>query len=169
MTHTAKDPLFHAKVRDTARRQKVMGALGASLEALAPGEAEIRLPLRRDLTREDGTLGTGVIATLLDSACGFAALSLAPPGGAVLAVEFKVNLHFPAAGETFIARGAVERAGGALSTCVGQGFSVESGEEKLVATMLSTIMTVVKPERERGGGASREAANLTEDKRFGRS
>ena len=63
----------------------------------------------------------------------------------MLAVEFKVNFVSPAIGIEFIARGEVKRAGKNLATCASEGFVVKDGEEKLVATMLSTIMTVIRP------------------------
>jgi len=49
--------------------------------------------------------------SVIDSACGYAALTLMPPSEAVLCVEFKVNLLAPARGARFHAHGRVERAG----------------------------------------------------------
>jgi uncharacterized protein (TIGR00369 family) len=140
-----KDPDFGNKVRESFARQKVMGTFGASLTELSPGRAEIRLPFSESLTQQHGFLHAGVLASVLDSACGYATLSLSPPNGAVLAVEFKINFLSPATGESFIARGKVLRAGRNLSTCTAEGFAATSGQEKLVATMLSTIMTVIRP------------------------
>ena len=82
---------------------------------------------------------------MLDSACGYATLSLSPPGGAVLAVEFKVNFISPATGRLFIARAEVARTAANLSTCSADAYMIVEDKEKLVATMLSTIMTVVRP------------------------
>ena len=78
-----------------------------------------------------------------------------PPGAAVLTVEFKVNLMAPAAGEAFVARGRVLKAGRTLTTCSGDVFAVDGGDEKHVLTMLGTIMTVhnrVRPVRLAGSG-----------------
>lgn len=140
-----KDPDYEAKVRESFTRQKVMETFGASLTRLSPGRAEILLPFKEVLTQQHGFLHAGVVASVLDSACGYATLSLSPPNGAVLAVEFKVNFLSPATGDSFIARGKVLRAGRNLSTCTAEGFAVTSGREKLVSTMLSTIMTVIRP------------------------
>ncbi len=120
----------------------MMTVLGASLERVAPGEVDIRLPFRADLTQQHGFLHAGVTTTIADSACGYAALSLMPPGTAVLTVEFKVNLMAPAAGQLFVARGRVLKAGRTLTTCSGDVFAVDGGEEKHILAMLGTIMTV---------------------------
>ena len=144
MEHTPKDPDFEAKVRESFLRQRVMQAFGASLVRLSPGRSEVHLPIKESLTQPNGDLDAGVIASVLDSACGYATLSLSPPGGAVLAVEFKVNFISPATGEVFVARAEVIRTDGNLSTCTAGGFTTDSGKEELVAAMLSTIITVIR-------------------------
>ena len=136
------DPAYESRVRASFARQSMMTVLGASLERVAPGEVDIRLPFRADLTQQHGFLHAGVTTTIADSACGYAALSLMPPGAAVLTVEFKVNLMAPAAGQLFVARGRVLKAGRTLTTCSGDVFAVDGGEEKHVLAMLGTIMTV---------------------------
>ena len=84
----------------------------------------------------------GAITSILDSACGYAALSVAPEGHDVLSVEFKVNLLAPAVGDEFFARAQVKRAGKTLIVCSGDAFAKTNGSEKLVATMLATIMAI---------------------------
>jgi len=136
------DPAYESRVRASLARQSMMTVLGASLERVAPGEVDIRLPFRADLTQQHGFLHAGVTTTIADSACGYAALSLMPPGAAVLTVEFKVNLMAPAAGQVFVARGRVLKAGRTLTTCAGDVFALDGGEEKHVLAMLGTIMTL---------------------------
>jgi uncharacterized protein (TIGR00369 family) len=109
---------------------------------VAPGEVEIRLPFREDLTQQHGFLHAGALTTIADSACGYAALTLMPAGTAVLTAEFKVNLLAPGEGEAVVARGRVLKAGRTLTVCSADVFAVRGGEEKLVVTMLATIMTV---------------------------
>ena len=120
----------------------MMKLLGAVLERVAPGAVDIRLPFRAELTQQHGFLHAGVTTSIADSACGYAAFTLMPPGAAVLTVEFKVNLMAPAAGETFVARGRVLKAGRTLTICSGDVFAVAGEEEKQVLTMLATVMTV---------------------------
>ena len=123
-----------------------METFGAMLASVSPGAVEITLPFREDLAQQHGYLHAGVIATIMDSACGYAALTLMPPEAAVLAVEFKVNFLAPAVGDRIVARGRVVRSGRTLTVCAGEAFATADGSEKLVASMLSTVMAV----RDRG-------------------
>ena len=136
------DPAYDSRVRASFARQSMMKLLGASLEHVAPGAVDIRLPFRADLTQQHGFLHAGVTTSIADSACGYAAFTLMPPGAAVLTVEFKVSLLAPAAGETFVARGRVLKAGRTLTICSGDVFALDGDGEKHVLTMLATVMTV---------------------------
>lgn len=109
---------------------------------VAPGEVEIELPFREDLTQQHGYLHAGVVTSVVDSACGYAALSLTPEGAEVLSVEFKINLVAPATGDVVVARARVLRAGRNITVCAGDAFARTGEREKLVATMLATMMTV---------------------------
>jgi uncharacterized protein (TIGR00369 family) len=120
-----------------------MATIGAQLTAVGPGGAEIRIPFSARLTQQNGFIHAGVITSILDSACGYAALSLAPEKAEVLSVEFKVNLLSPAVGESFVARAQVKRAGRTLTVCTADAFALNQGNEKLVATMQATIMNMV--------------------------
>jgi uncharacterized protein (TIGR00369 family) len=139
------DPAFEARVRASFGRQAFMATLGARLAAVAPGEVTIELPFRADLTQQHGFLHAGVVAAIADSACGYAALSLMPPGREVLSVEFKINLMKPAAGALFRAVGRVVRAGKTLTVCAGEVEVVREGSPAAVAVMQATMMAV--PER----------------------
>jgi uncharacterized protein (TIGR00369 family) len=138
MTPTPRDPNFEQRIRASFAKQRFMDTLGARLVHIAPGEVHIALNHRDDLTQQHGFLHAGAVATVMDSACGYAALSLMEPGAAVLAVEFKVNLMAPAAGTEFVAVGRVERSGKTLTVCRAE---LRSGE-KVVAMMQGTMMAV---------------------------
>ena len=120
-----------------------MRTLGARLSAVSAGEVEIELPFRDDLCQQDGFLHAGVVTSIVDSACGYAAYSLMPANARVLTVEFKLNLLSPAVGAGFRALGIVKKAGRRMTVCTGDVFAVSGKEEKLVATMLATMMTLV--------------------------
>ena len=139
-----QDENFEARVRSSFARQRLMETIGAELTRVAAGEVEIALPFREDLTQQHGYLHAGVVTSIVDSACGYAALSLTPADAEVLSVEYKINLLSPARGERIIARGRVIRAGRNLTVCLGDVFAVSDGQEKLVATMLATMMTVMR-------------------------
>ena len=130
------------RVRQSFFKQAFMSTLGAELTAVGEGVVEIRLPFSPSLTQQDGYLHAGAVTAVLDNACGYAALSVAPADHEVLTVEFKVNLLAPAAGEAFIAKAQVKRAGRKLTVCTADAFAVTGDKQKVVATMLATIMAV---------------------------
>ncbi|HEX5708961.1 MAG TPA: PaaI family thioesterase [Pyrinomonadaceae bacterium] len=138
----AQDPNFESRVRESFARQRLMQTLGAELTLVEPGVVEIELPYRADLTQQHGFLHAGVVASVLDTACGYAAFSLMPAGAAVLSIEFKVNLLAPARGERLVARAEVKRAGRTVTVCAADADAFEGGRSKTVATMLATIMRV---------------------------
>lgn len=130
------------RVRRSFSNQAFMSTLGAELTVVGEGVVEIRLPFSSKLTQQHGYLHAGAVTAVLDSACGYAALSLAPDDKDVLTVEFKQNLLAPAAGELLIARAQVKRAGKTLTVCTADAFAITDSREKLVATMLATIMSI---------------------------
>jgi len=140
------DPAFDARVRESYARQRLLVTLGAALEHVAPGEVDIRLPFRPDLSQQHGFMHAGAMTSVVDTACGYAALTLMPRDAAVLTVEFKVNLLAPGKGESFVARARVIKPGRTLSVVRGDVLALDGGAEKLVATMLATMMVV----RDRG-------------------
>ena len=134
------DPNYAARVRASFDKQKLMTTLGATLESVAPGAVTIRLPFRDDLTQQHGFLHAGAIASVADSACGYAALSLMPADAGVLSIEFKINMLSPAKGDAVIARGEVIRAGKKIRVCRADVVSITGKDEKLVAAMQGTMM-----------------------------
>ncbi len=143
MEHQPQDATYEARVRDSFARQAFMTMLGAQLTRVAPGEVVIELPYREDLTQQHGFLHAGAVTSVVDSACGYAALTLMAPGSAVLSVEFKVNLTAPAAGTRFQAIGRVLRAGRTLTVCTGEMHALrDDGTESVVAVMQATMMAL---------------------------
>ncbi|HEX9990605.1 MAG TPA: PaaI family thioesterase [Chloroflexia bacterium] len=135
-----------ARVRDSFEQQKIMHLLGATLTSVERGQVEITLPFREELTQQHGFVHAGAITTILDSACGYAALTVMPEGAGVLSIEFKTNLLAPAKGSRFVARGRVVRAGRTIVVCSGDVIAVQDGEseqEVTVATMLATMLVVL--------------------------
>jgi uncharacterized protein (TIGR00369 family) len=130
------------RVRRSFSNQAFMSTLGAELIVVGHGVVEIRLPFSLKLTQQHGYLHAGAVTAILDSACGYAALSLAPDDRDVLTVEFKENLLAPAVGDALIAKGHVKRAGKTLTICTADAFAITDSSEKLVATMLATIMNI---------------------------
>lgn len=140
------DANFEARVRASFAKQQFMATIGAEVGSVAPGSVLLRMKVRDDLLQQHGFVHAGAIASLADSACGYAALSLMPADAAVLSVEFKCNMLSPAKGDAIIARADVIRPGKTIMVCRADVFSVSGTEEKLVAAMQGTMMVV----RDRG-------------------
>jgi uncharacterized protein (TIGR00369 family) len=136
------DPTWESRVRTSFARQKMMETIGARLERVAPGEVDIRVPFHEAISQHHGFVHAGAITTAVDTACGYAALTLMPAGAGVLTIEFKVSLMSPGKGEAILARGRVVKPGRNVTFCQGEVFALEGGEEKLVAAMSATMMTV---------------------------
>jgi len=139
---TSVNPDFEQEVRRNFAQQSVMNLIGASLSLVEPGIVEITLPYRQDLTQQNGYLHAGMITTIADSACGYAAFTLMPPGAGVLSVEFKVNLLRPAKGDSFVARAEVIKAGKTLTVVRADVFALSEEDRTLIATMQGTMIRV---------------------------
>lgn len=145
------DANFAEKVRGSFARQGLMRHLGAEMISVAPGASEIRVAFRDELSQQHGYFHAGVTGAIADSAAGYAAFSLTPPGSTVLTVEYKLNLIAPAQGEAITARGTVIRAGRTLIICKADVFAIRGGTESLCATLLSTIMRLPATEERAEG------------------
>ena len=129
-----------ARVRASFARQGAMETLGAELTDVVAGRVVIALPIEPRLSQQDGFLHAGVVVAALDSACGYAALTLMPDDAEVLTVELKVNLLAPVSGARLVAEGEVVRAGGTLTVCRGDAYAEQAAERVHVATMLATMV-----------------------------
>src|SRR5437667_12019491 len=127
---TTQDPDFEESVRRSFESLTLMRTLGARLVSVAPGEVEIELPFREDLTQHHGFLAAAALTAIVDVACGYAAMTLMPAGASVLTIEYKVNFLSPARGERMVARARVVRPGRSVTVCAGDVFAVTGGQEK---------------------------------------
>src|SRR5437773_2677697 len=141
------NPTFATDVARSFAQQPIMNLIGARLSLVEPGVIEITLPYRPDLTQQHGYLHAGVVATIADSACGYAAFTLMPAGSNVLSVEFKVNLLRPAQGVEFLTRAEVIKAGRTLTVVRADVFGIDGSKERtLVAMMQGTMICLHKKE-----------------------
>jgi uncharacterized protein (TIGR00369 family) len=136
------DAATEKKVRDSFAAQTAMTTVGATMTRLAYGEAEIELPAAPHIRQQQEFVHGGVVAMVLDSACGYAALTTMPAQVEVVSVEFKINFLRPALGERLIARGRVLRTGRALTVCQGEVYALREGREDMVAAMQATMASV---------------------------
>ncbi|MES2685898.1 MAG: PaaI family thioesterase [Pseudomonadota bacterium] len=137
-----KDDAYATRVRDSFALQGAMATIGASLSDIAPGRVVIELPWAAGLTQQHGFLHAGMVATALDSACGYAGFTLMPEGAGVLTIEFKINLMAPAKGQRFRMVGQVIKPGRTITVTEGRAYAIDDGREKLIATLGATLMTI---------------------------
>lgn len=144
-TPTVRNPDYEALVRGSFAQQGLMTNFGAELTRVEPGRVEIEVPFRDDLTQQQAFFHGGVTTAIVDTACGYAALTLMPAGSEVLSVEFKINLFAPATGERLRARGGVVRSGRTITVCHGDVYAIGSEREVHCATMTATMIRVDRP------------------------
>ncbi|MCX7861304.1 MAG: PaaI family thioesterase, partial [Chloroflexus sp.] len=116
--------------------------LHAVIEHIRPGELAITMPANPAYSQQHGYIHGGVIASILDSACGYAALTLMPADREVLTVEFKINFLSPARGNRFVAVGRVVRAGRTVTVCNGEAIAIDGERRSTIALMQATMFAV---------------------------
>ena len=138
----AKDPHFEQRVRESFNRQQMMHTIGAVMTHVEAGSVTIAMPCAEKIGQQHGFVHGGAVATIADSACGYAALSLMPVDAGVLTVEFKINFLAPAEGDELRATGRVEKPGRNLMVCSGEVVAVKNGARRKVALITATMMVV---------------------------
>ena len=141
MNQTGSDD-FETRVRDSFAKQTIMATLGAEIAAVRLGEVEIVLPFSDKILQQHGFIHAGAVATIADSACGYAGLSVMPRDAAVLTTEFKIHLLSPAIGDRLRAVGRVVRNGKSLVVTLGEVFAETGGKSKQVALITASMMVV---------------------------
>ena len=139
-THTPSDPEFRARVRASFARQAMMRSLGITIADLGPGWIELEFDHDDRFTQQHGFAHAGLVATAMDSACGYAALTLMPADAAVLTVEYKINLLRPADAIRYRTSATVVKPGRTLTICQSTAAAIDGTEP--IATMTSTLMTL---------------------------
>src|SRR5260370_31081291 len=87
--YEAKDPNYETRVRDSFAQQGALSSIGAELVSVQPGATEIHLRFHNGVTQQHGFVHGGVVTTIVDTACGYAAMSLVAADIEVLNVGFK--------------------------------------------------------------------------------
>lgn len=140
-----RDPGYQAAVRASFARQGALAAIGAELIGLAPGECRIRLPLSERVTQQQGFFHGGVLGAVADSAGGYAAMTLVPPGAEVLTVEYKINFLAPAQGPEVVATGRVVRSGRTLVVARAEVELLQPRRPPVACAVLQQTIMVVAP------------------------
>ena len=130
------------RVSTSFNAQGLMATLGAELVKVGEGQVQIALVPRPELSQQHGYIHAGALTSIVDSACGYAALTVAPERFEVLTVEFKINFVRPAVAERFLAVGRVTKAGKTLTVCQGEVVGETSSQRNTIAVMQATIVNV---------------------------
>lgn len=145
---------LHDRIAESFQRQRLLSTLGATLLRVADGEVDIELPWSESIQQQHGFVHAGAIATIADSACGYACLTRMPEGSAVLSIEFKINLLAPAVGERFVARGRVVRVGRTVGVATAEVVShsaLHTAKPEACVAMMQATMMRVEPRNGTGG------------------
>ncbi|QNP39735.1 PaaI family thioesterase [Lysobacter solisilvae (ex Woo and Kim 2020)] len=133
---------LHERIASSFAAQGLMTTLGAQLLHIAPGEVRIALLPRPELSQQHGYIHAGALTSVLDSACGYAALTVAPAECDVLTVEFKINFVRSAVADRFVAIGRVTKAGRTLTVCQGEVVGESDSGQETIAVMQATIINL---------------------------
>ncbi|NYT66722.1 PaaI family thioesterase [Alcaligenaceae bacterium] len=132
------------RVTASFNAQGLMTTLGATLSLVADGEVHIEVPYSPHISQQHGFMHGGAVGSILDSACGYAAMTKTPAGSEIVSVEFKINFVRPAIGDRFVAVGKVQTAGKLLLVSAGEVRAYTGNDYKIVALMQATMMNVQK-------------------------
>ena len=128
------------KVARSFDSQAFMKTIGAKLDSVEEGKVIISVDLKPSIMQQHGFGHAGVTFSIGDSAAGYAALTKMESHQEVLTSEMKIQLLSPAHGSMLRAIGSVIKAGRRLLVVKSDVFSVSDKKEKLVATMLGTMV-----------------------------
>jgi uncharacterized protein (TIGR00369 family) len=128
------------KVELSFKSQAFMNTIGAKLDLVEDGKTVISVELTPSMTQQHGFGHAGVAFSIGDSAAGYAALTKMGENQEVLTSEMKIQLLSPADGKVLKAVGTVLKAGRRLIAVKSNIYSVDEKKEKLVATMLGTMV-----------------------------
>ena len=136
---------LHERIADSFNRQRLLSTLGAKLVSVDDGAVDIELAWSESIQQQHGFVHAGAIATIADSACGYACLTRMPEGSAVLSVEFKINLLAPAIGERFTARGRAIRVGKTIGVATAEVLAHAEGKDDVVVAVMQATMMRLEP------------------------
>jgi uncharacterized protein (TIGR00369 family) len=129
---------LHRRIKASFDRQAFLTLIGAELEQVEKGKVVITCKHKDTLTQQQGLLHGGVVTTLADVSCGYAALTTMPDDAEVLTVEFKINLIRPAKTPKLMATGAVLKAGRTL--VIAESTVTDESGGNIIAKMLATMI-----------------------------
>jgi uncharacterized protein (TIGR00369 family) len=141
-TFTPPNPAYDAAVRDILLAMPYVQWLGLTFQHIGPGQVDLLMPNRPEITFDGAAVQAGPIGALLDFSGGAAAFTLAPAGVMLATIDYSVKLLAPAIGDRFLGRGQVISAGKSLIVSRAEAFAGRDGAERLIATGLVTMRAI---------------------------
>ncbi len=135
-----RNPDFDSAVRASFDKHVMMETLGIELVEIEPGRVVLEYAHDERFTQQQGFAHAGLVATAMDTACGYAAMTLMSEGSEVLSVEYKVNFLRPASSTRYRAVATVVRSGRTLS--VSDAVTTAVDNDRPIATMTATLIAV---------------------------
>ncbi len=130
------------RIRQSFGTQTMMQTLGAELTDVSAGSVRIEAPILPGTRQQQGFGHAGLTFSIGDSAAGYAALTTLGLDMEVVTAEIKINLLAPARGERLIAIGKVIKPGKRLCVVTAEVFSIDEGQETLIAVLQGTMVPV---------------------------
>jgi uncharacterized protein (TIGR00369 family) len=127
-------------IRASFSRQSLMVTFAAQLAEVSPGTVVITAPILAASRQQHGFAHAGLTFALGDSAAGYSALSVLPPGYEVMTAEMKINLLAPGKGDYLRATGRILKSGRRLIVVAADVHAVTDARETLVAVLQGTIV-----------------------------
>ncbi len=137
---------FTDRIKANFKTQTAMTTFGVEMLDVVAGHTRLEILANDRVLQQQGFVHGGVIAAAMDSACVYAALSLAAAGREVLTIEYKVSFIAPAIGERYKFEGQVIKPGRTISFTEGTAFAISGGVRKLVATLNASVAIVDAPD-----------------------
>jgi len=136
------DSAVVSRIMDSLDVQEAIRLIGAEITEIASGFCEMRMPMTEKITQQNGYVHAGILATLADSAGGYAAYTMVPEDSNILAIEFKMNFIAPAKGDEIIARGNVIKSGRTITVCHVNIYALDEGNETHWSIMQQTLIRI---------------------------
>ena len=138
----APNPAYAETLRRAVLAMPMAKAVGLQFASIEPGEVEVEIPYRDELSFRPGQMQATAIFAAADFAAISAAGTLLPPGWINASIDCTLKIVAPANGEKLIARGKVVNAGKLITLSSADVYSVRDGQETLCATALATARNI---------------------------
>lgn len=136
------NPNYASEIEQSFARQDFLRTLGVALTSVGEGVIEMTLSAGAHLPAQPDVMHAGIGAAIANTACVYAAMSLAPPGHDVFPVEFSVNFVLPVRCRRYLCVARVVKPGHTISACEAEMFAIDDSDSQLMSKMQATLILV---------------------------